>query len=191
MKSPTLALLSEGWVRRFIRKSSAIMFVSLGFLWLAPVSSISAQTNVAQGKPTSQSSTTWGGNASRGVDGNTNGNYFTAYSVTHTNNGANEHWQVDLQDAYSISQISIANRTDCCAERLVGATVQIHSGNQMVWSGAITSIAANPIVFDIPGVLGNMVRVLNRRHEYLSLAEVEVIGTSSLLPRFRSWRLIQ
>src|SRR3954452_15332870 len=51
--------------------------------------------NYALGKPATQSSTGWGGAASRAVDGNTDGNFFDN-SVTHTLLEANAWWEVDL-----------------------------------------------------------------------------------------------
>src|SRR5947209_6301275 len=49
--------------------------------------------NYAQGRPTAQSSTGWGSDSSRAVDGNTDGNWQDG-SVTHTGYEANPWWQV-------------------------------------------------------------------------------------------------
>ena len=84
--------------------------------------------NVALGKKTTQSSTGWGGDASRAVDGNTSGNWFDS-STTHTYNGANEYWELDLTQKYSIKEIKIFNRTDCCWKRLEGASLQLINGS--------------------------------------------------------------
>jgi len=66
--------------------------------------------DVALGKPAKQSSTDYKGVASRAVDGNTDGNYDKGH-VTHTSNGKNEWWMVDLQVEYKIDAVSIYNRT--------------------------------------------------------------------------------
>ena len=39
-------------------------------------------------------------------------------NVTHTNGALYDWWQVDLGASYSIATIDVANRTDCCGERL-------------------------------------------------------------------------
>ena len=79
--------------------------------------------NWAVGRAASQSSTGWGGVASRAVDGNTNGN-FASNSVTHTaGSESTPWWQLDLGSGIAtyggpIDKIVIYNRTDCCIERL-------------------------------------------------------------------------
>ncbi len=82
-----------------------------------PAINCSTPSNLALGKPTSQSSTGFGGAAARAVDGNTNG-VFSNNSVTHTNNESQPWWEVDLEAVYSIDEIEIWNRTDCCSSRL-------------------------------------------------------------------------
>jgi len=131
--------------------------------------------NISSRKPATQSSEDSGGAAGRAVDGNLDGNY-GSNSVTHTKNGPNEFWMVNLQGLYRISEIKISNRTDCCSDRIVGATVQVlDPGGQVTWS---TQITANQRVyqFAVPNSPGGYVRVLNKPGQYLSLAEVEVLG---------------
>ena len=70
-----------------------------------------AQTvNLSQGKSASQSSTSFGGSASRAVDGNTNG-IFRSSSTTHTATEAQPWWQVDLESISHITHINLYNRT--------------------------------------------------------------------------------
>jgi len=78
-----------------------------------------SEINMALGKPTSQSSTAFGGVSSRAVDGNTDGNWANG-SVTSTasGTGTNNWWEVDLQGITNISSITLWNRTDCCWDRL-------------------------------------------------------------------------
>ena len=87
--------------------------------------------NLALNQPAIQSTTGFGGVASRAVDGNTNGDYFGGNSVTHTApNNATAWWRVDLGAVYDLTEVRILNRTDCCAERLSGA---------MLYAGTIDS----------------------------------------------------
>ena len=81
-----------------------------------------AATNLALGRPTSQSSTLNSsmGAAGRAVDGNTNGDFF-AGSVTHPGRtpttripGGN----VDLGSSQQVGTVELWNRTDCCPDRL-------------------------------------------------------------------------
>jgi hypothetical protein len=65
--------------------------------------------NIAQGKPAMQSSTGWGGVASRAVDGNTNGAY-EKKSCSHTNKKKVNWLSVDLGASYNIDAVTIFNR---------------------------------------------------------------------------------
>lgn len=75
------------------------------------------EINVAQGKSATQSSTHSSANASRAVDGDTNGRYGNS-SVSHTSKEKNAWWEVDLGQVYDLTTIKIWNRTDCCSNRL-------------------------------------------------------------------------
>jgi len=85
-----------------------------GVLNLAEVEVLRTR-NLAHNKPTSQSSTAWGGDSARAVDGNTDGNY-GRNSVTHTADGEQQWWQVDLGGVEAIGHAVLFNRTDCCAD---------------------------------------------------------------------------
>jgi hypothetical protein len=74
--------------------------------------------NLARGKVATQSTTAFGGFASRAVDGNTDGVY-SNNSVSHTHpSDANPFWQVDLGETRTLARVVLWNRTDCCAQRL-------------------------------------------------------------------------
>ncbi len=139
----------------------------------------SASANhIAIGKPATQSSTDFQGLASRAVDGDTNGNYGSR-SVTHTNREVGW-WRVDLQDIYDISSINVYNRTDCCSERISGASVYvglINSTNpaDYVRIGDLNNITLN--AFPNIGRRARYIMVRRNNSDYLSLAEVEVQGT--------------
>ena len=70
-----------------------------------------------------QSSTAWGGDARRAVDGNQDGNYASG-SVTHTDINVRPEWHIYTSRTLYKS-VTIYNRTDCCGERLGGASVWV------------------------------------------------------------------
>jgi len=79
---------------------------------------IDGVTNRSLAGTATLSSTFTGGDASKGNDGNTNGDW-SAGSVLHSGlAGANEWWEIDLGALYTLSKIKIYNRTDCCWDRL-------------------------------------------------------------------------
>lgn len=148
-----------------------------------------ALVNLALGKKAFQSSTGYGGNSNRAVDGKTDGNYMTTASVTHTNQELHAWWQVDLGKVETIDLIRIWNRTDCCAERLSDFYVLV--SNQAFSSTNLQETLQQPGVWHVffegqPGTKtdipvhapGRYVRIQLSRSNYLSLAEVEVFRFS-------------
>ncbi len=142
--------------------------------------------NVALGKPATQINTGYGGEASRAVDGNTNGSWGNN-SVTHTNNNAESWWQVDLLAIEDISYINLWNRTDCCSNRLSDYYVLV-SDDPFISTDLTTSInqagvtsfyfagnAGSPTVVNV-NTSGRYVRVQLSNYNPLSLAEVEVFA---------------
>merc|ERR1712021_294731 len=131
-----------------------------------------AIVNISKGKVATQSSTCYGGVAARAVDGNTSG-VWKHNSVSHTCKGAMNTWSVTVGPSV-ITKIVIWNRTDCCAERIKGAKLEILNGDDLVASRNIDSTTRS-YTFDFEDVVGSVVKV-SRANEYLSLAEVEVFG---------------
>lgn len=82
------------------------------FIHLAEVEVFADGKNIARAGKASQSTTDYGGEASRAIDGNTNGEYYAGNSVTHTAAQENPWWEVDLAHAVSIERMVIWNRTD-------------------------------------------------------------------------------
>jgi putative heme-binding domain-containing protein len=81
-------------------------------LTLAEVEVYTAGRNIARTGKATQSSTAYGGVASRAIDGNKNGSY-NAGGQTHTAEGETDPWwEVDLGGEYPIEAIVIYNRTD-------------------------------------------------------------------------------
>ncbi|HYN83660.1 MAG TPA: discoidin domain-containing protein [Pyrinomonadaceae bacterium] len=142
--------------------------------------------NLALGKAATQSSTTSGGVAPRAVDGNTDGKWANN-SVTATLNDAQAWWQVDLGASAQIDTINLWNRTDCCSERLSNFYVLVSDApfnstglaatldQPGVSAFHVTFVGARPRQLAVSRV-GRYVRVQLIGTNYLSLAEVEVIG---------------
>ncbi|WP_436499488.1 alpha-L-fucosidase [Actinokineospora sp. HUAS TT18] len=147
-------------------------------------------TNLAQGKPATQSSLSSGGVASRAVDGVTNGDFF-ANSVTHTNSEATPWWQVDLGASVPVGKLAVWNRTDCCANRLTDYWVFVsdtpfntsltptqQAAVVGVWSSRQTGQAGTPTTLTV-GKTGRYVMVQLAGTNALSLAEVQVFAPAN------------
>ena len=148
--------------------------------------------NLSLGKSASQSSTFPGfpsAVAASAVDGNTDGSFFDG-SVTATNLDTNAWWQVDLGASAAVSSILIWNRTDCCSTRLsdywvfvsdtpFGATDTPDTLQNRAGTFAIhESVTPSPSIIIAEGAQGRYVRVQLNGTNNLSLAEVQVFGSS-------------
>ena len=111
---------------------------------VAEVEVFSQGENVARKGKASQSSTDFGGNPERAIDGVTDGNYYGSNSVTHTAVGDNPWWEVDLQEAKPIDRVVVWNRTDGGTHaRLNGYRVILLDANRApVWSETFAEAAA-------------------------------------------------
>ena len=107
-------------------------------LSLAEVQVFSGGKNVARGGQARQSSTAFAGPPRLAIDGNTNGNFAAAKSVTHTNTETNPWWELDLKKSVPVDQLRIWNRTDNRLQsRLTGYRVQLLDAKRnIVWSTA-------------------------------------------------------
>jgi hypothetical protein len=148
----------------------------------APIAPPVGSMNVAKGKPATQSSTAYGGLATRAVDGTTDG-LWSSSSVTHTDLQAQPWWQVDLGYAHGVSQVVIYNRAEV-PEWLSNFKV-LFSNDGSNWTTAATYPGTAPAKVSLP-VTGSprYVRVQLNGTNYLSLAEVEVYDQPS--PKFGS-----
>ena len=134
--------------------------------------------NVALGGRATQSSEGWGGDPMRAIDGNTSGQWGDA-SITHTN-GAPSWWELDLRDTYSIQEIVLWNRLDCCSERLTNFTVSIlDEGRETAWEETFLSdnsqIDGSSFTIEDVDAAGKFLRI-EIPGAYLSLAEVQAFG---------------
>ena len=134
----------------------------------------------------SQSTTGFGGDASRANDGNTDGDFWNN-SVTHTAEGdPNPWWQLDLTESSKVSKIIIWNRLDSRPWRLVNFRVSVadESGGQLWSKDFLTTLGALGPIPNIEIALpdltaASIVKIEKigpdiRGGNMLALAEVEV-----------------
>ena len=149
--------------------------------WLEFTPLTVASSNLALNGVANQSSTTHNGEASRAIDGNTNGNY-SSNSVTHTAAEDNAWWTLDLATESNVEEIKIYNRTDnCCVNRLSDFTLFAWdvNGNRTIRNFVRTAPSPS-VTINTGGVLIKSIRIQsNLPGTPLSLAEVEVFGTST------------
>eukprot|EP01052_Picozoa_sp_SAG31_P052339 SAG31_NODE_12873_length_910_cov_0.727497_1_plen_296_part_10 len=138
--------------------------------------------NVALGGTASQSSASHGGAPSLAIDGNHgDGVYAGTATCTHTLEGPNEWWQVDLGAPYIIDDFRLYHRTDCCADRLNGARVVVSPTSDYTSGGVDCSAvteggnAAQPEVGDCGGALGQFITVAHS-NRFLTICEFEAMA---------------
>ncbi|MDO7171630.1 carbohydrate-binding protein [Mariniflexile sp. AS56] len=151
-------------------------------------------TNLAlatNGGVATQSTTDYGGEASRGNDGSTNGN-FGGNSVTHTQHGTNgantlKWWQVDLGANKSIWEIVIYSRTGSSngtpyVNDFNNFTVEVLNANGDVTFTQFYAAypSTRPLTIDTGAITGKVVRISKTSDRAIALAEVEVNGTNTL-----------
>ena len=144
-------------------------------LSLAEVQVLRAE-NIAWKKQATQSSTAYGGNANRALDGNTNSSY-SQNSITHTNFEKQAWWQVDLGRNEQVGLVRLFNRGDGeLAKRLSNFDIILYNeNNEEVSRQYIQQLTSNQLNVQFNGKIGRYVRVqLHHEHQALSLAEVEV-----------------
>ncbi len=108
-------------------------------LSLAEVQIYGGGDNIARKGKASQSSTDYGGNPEKAIDGNTDGSYFKANSTTHTRIENDPWWEVRLAEPKAIDRIVLWNRTDSgLGTRLAGARVQVlDPARNVVWEETV------------------------------------------------------
>jgi YVTN family beta-propeller protein len=153
-----------------------------------------APVNLALGKVAASSSVAWGGDPSRAVDGNTSGIY-AENSATHTDIAVQPWWQVDLGQQSQIQSVRLWNRTDCCAARLSNVYVFVSASDmngRTLEQLTADSTVARMQVASLNGAAsialpftaqGRYVRVQLTGTNYLSLAEVQVLGPPANLAK--------
>ncbi|WP_175288707.1 carbohydrate-binding protein [Flagellimonas eckloniae] len=134
--------------------------------------------NLALNGTATQSTTVNGAEASRAIDGDTNGN-FSGGSVIAAQ-GPNAWWEVNLGAEYNIDDIIIFNRTNsCCTDRLSDFTVSVIDANgTTTYSQTITTEPSPSVTIDALGTVGQVIRVQSNLTSTMNIAEVEVFGSS-------------
>jgi hypothetical protein len=168
--APPRLRLDTDQTARFVR----IQLKGSGYLSLAEVQVFPKLENLALGRQAFQSSTEFGGDAQRGVDGRIDPTWGGG-SVTHTGNQiAHPFWRVELGDSRHIDHVIVYNRTDCCADRLDQArvTIRTQEGHEFV-VGHLNAGAVQRVPVGMHGV---SVAVQSDRLDYHSVAEVVVLG---------------
>lgn len=140
-------------------------------LTLAEVEVSSGGSNIARDGKAQQSSTSHGGEASRAIDGNTEGSYLSG-GQTHTAEVTKDPWwEVELAAPSDIDSIRIFNRTDGnLGQRLAGFTLKVldEDRNPLFVQN---EIAAPEAMVELPVEIANLEQKL-RRVAIQSLAKV-------------------
>ena len=181
--SVSLPMPTQG---RFVK----VQLAGINYLTLAEVrvlGSTATLSNLAQGRPVSASSVGWSGDPARAVDGNTDG-YYGNNSVSHTQADAQAWWQVDLGQSRQVQTVQLFNRTDCCIARLSNLSVFVSASDMS--ARTLAQLKADPSVAQVQvqslngaasvtlplAAQGRFVKVQLEGTDYLSLAEVRVLG---------------
>ena len=142
---------------------------------------------ISRGKPTSQSSTSYGGESSRAVDGYVDRNY-SDKSVTHTDVEADPWWLVDLEQSYAITSMCVHNREESynarLSDRIAGARIAFLAQDGTLVSEmelGYENYSTPWMCFEVPaGMVASKVKVwIPGPGKILSLAEVEIRGRAS------------
>ncbi|WLD14288.1 DUF1553 domain-containing protein [Planctellipticum variicoloris] len=122
-------------------------------LHLAEVQAFRGDENLALKGQASQSSTDFGGDAGRGIDGNTDGDY-AKNSVTHCAITDDPWWEVDLKADQPLERIVIWNRTDGDTEsRIKGFKVSVlNAARETIWQQMVDEIPNPQQALSVSGV---------------------------------------
>jgi hypothetical protein len=127
-----------------------------------------------------QSSTFFGGEASRAIDDNISG-LWDSGSITFTNSELNAWWQVALTKEINVGAINIFNWKGF-ESRLSDFTVSVIDANgATTFSKVITTVQDETFTVNAGGALGEIVKVQLNNTNFLSLAEVQVFADPTSL----------
>lgn len=137
--------------------------------------------NLALQGTASQSSTGYNGPAALAIDGNTSGHHADG-SVSHTADGDSAPWwMVALGGDHEIGNVTVHNRTDCCADRLRDFTLELLDDGATVASEFVQGDYGTWGFFEFNGIKADAVRI-SKGSLYLSLAEVQVFAVDRTTP---------
>mmetsp|Transcript_31451 Transcript_31451/g.57611 ORF Transcript_31451/g.57611 Transcript_31451/m.57611 type:complete len:1535 (+) Transcript_31451:73-4677(+) len=124
----------------------------------------------------SQSCTSYGGVASRAIDGSTKYGWGDG-SVTHTCGNSNPWWQVDLgTDNVHINAVSVYNRGDCCQNRFHDTKIQVFDADGALVAEQEFEGIHDVYRFNFGNVVGRTVKINKVKYGVLNIAEVKVNG---------------
>ncbi|XP_067943025.1 uncharacterized protein [Watersipora subatra] len=156
-------------------------------VWLSSVLGSALRENLALNKRAKQSTTIQSLTANKAVDGS-----FDRADFSHTEETGIRWWTVDLGKRYSIGQIKLFNRWDCCQERLANITTltstldnptdpSLSSPNWIARAYRGPAYAAVGIIDFKPAIQAQHVAVYcSLDSTPLTLLEVEVFGPNNL-----------
>lgn len=164
-------------------------YIQFGLLFLLALTEVIAAApmapNVAPTAVASQSTTYLGADASRAIDGNTDGDW-GVQSLTHTDFTSDNWFELNWDELRKMEQIVLYNRTDCCGEKLSNFRVSVWNGPIEVYgsdhfTGAGTHAGQTFSLSGMNGLIGDRVRIEllgdnSLGDRVLSLAEVQVYG---------------
>jgi hypothetical protein len=108
---------------------------------------VSANANLALGRPVTASGALWPGMAASNL---TDGNAIGSGTIAHPDTGATLgfYYQVDLGAEYSLARLVIYNRSDCCPERLSNYRVSLYADNagvpgSVLWQATVRGDGSN------------------------------------------------
>lgn len=153
-----------------------------------PVGALVNHALASAGAKATQSSTYSGScpvGAEFAIDGVTDAGiaYGCNTPIAHTQSEPRAWWRVELAAPRVIQKIVIWNRNDVAKERLTNFTVSILAANgAVVFAKDVFTSGGFPtpsLAIPVPAVIGKRVQVQLRGTNYLSLAEVQVLGPAN------------
>merc|ERR1711971_62285 len=145
---------------------------------MAPTISASPTSGSAIGElaEASQSTTFYGGVASRAIDGGDRYDWGGG-SVMHTCNENNPWWMVDLGvDFMHVNAVSVYNRGDCCQNRLGNTFLEVLDKDGNVVASKPFEGVESVYRFNFGNVVGRFVKVNKEQYGVINIAEVKVSG---------------
>jgi len=157
---------------------------------LAELEVFSGSENIARHASASQSSTDFGGDAARAIDGNTDGTY-TANSVTHTAVSDNPWFELDLGEMQRIDRVVVWNRTDgTTPDRLQGyRIVLLDTDRKPVWEETPGEVPAPSAEFSPSGARRLVFSSVSASHEQAEFPANELIDPANLSGRGKGWAI--
>ncbi len=157
---------------------------------LAELEVFSGSENIARHASASQSSTDFGGDAARAIDGNITGSY-SDNSVTHTA-VSNDPWlELDLANMQRIDRIVVWNRTDgATPARLQGyRLVLLDADRRLIWEERPKEVPAPSAEFRPSGERKLAFSRVIASHEHPEFPASELIDPANLSGRGKGWAI--